>query len=443
MGINKHLKLVFLFLVLFVLLCVSCSGGRAPTSTATIFASPTTTVSVTKVIPSATEPMLLETATPTITPSPTPTPLLPITPNLPPLNNIEQRCPEILTDFSQNEMGDKVIVWEDLSQRDENVNHPILLFDGTSFVSFTEIPPIYFRGYVSPDGKWLAYEQSGERYIDSIIIANMQGDVLVNRQEGKNWGYLDGWIDKEHIRFIDADINSRIDIVVLNPFQWKARKIKGNFPNLYKSLSEDKWWFAWKSSYSPLGRIVAYPEGKKEDGDLNHLVLWDFIEKKEIWRLDKYSTRWTKPVWSPDGQKMAVVALNQGEDNYDRFEMFIVHPDGVAKQLIDAKGLFPNLLAGGELHWSPDNKYISFTGNGFFPLIVNTEFEEAYTYCFRGGEESSIAYVPFLWSPDGDQLLMKTQNGPYLVVDMKRNLAFQVKSNADLYPVGWLYLYSH
>jgi len=165
------------------------------------------------------------------------------------------------------------------------------------------------------------------------------------------------------------------------------------------------------------------------------LVLWDMQTEQALWQLDKDTTKFIEPVWSSDGKQLAVVAMNDEADNYDRFNLYIVHRDGQAQQWVNIKGYYPNVNYG-RLKWSPDGRYIAFTlkGDGYPLLILDTNQKEVLDYCVSGGASHSNV----IWSPDSTQLILPKQSEPFIVIDIGHNTAAQIVQDTNYRPVGWL-----
>jgi tricorn protease-like protein len=121
-----------------------------------------------------------------------------------------------------------------------------------------------------------------------------------------------------------------------------------------------------------------------QDAEFPVFVLWDMVENQALWTLDKNSVYFVLPVWSPDLSKLAVVAMNQKEDNWDRFELLLVDVNGYATQWIDLKRIYPDVLIT-DMKWSPDSRYLAFLAPDNKPfLILDTSTQQLLDYCIPG-----------------------------------------------------------
>ena len=165
-------------------------------------------------------------------------------------------------------------------------------------------------------------------------------------------------------------------------------------------------------------------------------VLWDLQTNRELWSLNKNSVIHTEPAWSPDGKWLAVVAMDDAEDNFDRFQLFLVDRDGrVAQQWIDLRG--GKGIGAGELKWSPDGRYLALGGN---PLtVLDTSTRQLVDYCIHFTMDF-LYYNYLYWSPNSKQLVFHPYEKPVTVIDVERNLSSQVVENVIWNPIGWLTL---
>lgn len=187
--------------------------------------------------------------------------------------------------------------------------------------------------------------------------------------------------------------------------------------------------------YDPTLTRVAYTAGKEPDLSL---VLWDLESKRELWRLTKHSTVFIQPEWSPDGTHLAAVALNDYEDNWDRFELYLVSRDGQATQWIDLRGYYVNSSV--TLKWSPDGRYVAIVpvGSAKTVLILDIASQQLVDYCISANAFADGYQAQIVWSPDSTQVIVPNQDTSAIVIDLKRKSAAYIVQDKDYKPVGWL-----
>lgn len=244
------------------------------------------------------------------------------------------------------------------------------------------------------------------------------------------------WLDNERLIFTYPQYGS-VTFSIFNPFTSQRQELTLELPDLFaKDPDPSSRDIAWGAVPDPTLTRAAYLRRRVDPvADWYNLVLWDLQADKELWVLNKGSTKFTEPAWSPDGTRLAVVALNEDEYDFDRFELYIVSRDGQAQQWVDVEGYYPNVNYG-KLKWSPNGRYIAFTQkSGKFPvLIVDTEQKQVLDFCIAGGATHSEV----IWSPDSTQLILPRQSEPFVVIDLQRRAAAQIVQDANFRPVGWL-----
>ncbi len=186
----------------------------------------------------------------------------------------------------------------------------------------------------------------------------------------------------------------------------------------------------WKVVYDSTLTRLAY---MRDDGPT--FVLWDLQNNQAIWTLKKYSVKSTPPMWSPDEMQLAVVAMNQPEDNWDRLELFLVTRDGQAQKWVDLQGYHPT-TGQGTLRWSPNGRYIAFWEWSYKApiLILDTIKKQLLDYCIIG----AAGYGDFVWSPDSTQVTVTRYEAPSIVIDVEKGIASQITQDWHFRPVGWM-----
>ena len=159
-------------------------------------------------------------------------------------------------------------------------------------------------------------------------------------------------------------------------------------------------------------------------------------QHRELWELDKWSTRTVRPVWTLDGKELAVVVLNQKEDNWDRFELYLVDRNGYAEKWIDLRGYFKDAAL--TLNWSPNGRNLAIVPNADQPvLILDTVRQKLLNFCVP----SNVGYSSVIWSPDSSQIILprlSDSDDPSIVLDIENERAAYITNNPNLIPIGWL-----
>jgi dipeptidyl aminopeptidase/acylaminoacyl peptidase len=301
----------------------------------------------------------------------------------------------------------------------------------------SNLPPLDF-GNTSPNGEWLAYHHPPDDQLGStLVIVSADGQINSTVPWSNDWqNRYPQWLDNERLIFKNPQFGS-VAFSIINPFTFQRQERTLDLPDLFSEdpdpSSQDIAWGAVPDS--TLTRAAYLRRRVDPVTDWYNLVLWDLETGKELWVLNKGTTKFTEPVWSSDGTQLAAVALNQMEDNYDRLELYIVSRDGKVQQWIDIKGYYPNINYG-KLSWSPNGRYIAFTmKEGDRPLLIlDTLQKVVLDYCIPGGASQSNV----IWSPDSTQLILPRQSEPFIVIDLERGAAAQIVQDANFRPVGWL-----
>jgi hypothetical protein len=347
-----------------------------------------------------------------------------------------QQCVEVRSERSTALLFNGTILLGDFSEQagsahilrlTSDINQPVLLHD----------VPLFAGGDTSPDGKLFAYETVEEDYVSTLIVLDANGEVVFTLPWDKIWGGF-YWLNNQQIEF---------------PFfwdgYWQGASPVSDIINVVTDQREtiepelmDPWMpggplvpmlVVWKTVYDPTLSIVGYMRGDEPE---QSFVLWDLKDNRELWQLNKWSTRTVRPAWTPDGKKLAVVVLNQKEDDWDRFELYLVDRNGRPEKWIDIRGYFKNAAI--NINWSPNGRYLAIAPNEKQALLIlDTLTGELLDYCIP----AEVGYNPVIWSPDSTQILLPQQNAPdnqSIILDIKNKQAAYITDNPKLIPIGWL-----
>ena len=132
------------------------------------------------------------------------------------------------------------------------------------------------------------------------------------------------------------------------------------------------------------------------DGGL-YLIDWDG-QNLRLWMDNK--TRFAgSPAWSPDGGRAAFVVYTEGNNSYTRFLY-----DLTTKRVTNLSDIADQDLTLVSHSWSPDGKWIAYTGYGDFV------FWDVYMQNVKTGKVKNITNSPNhddnapSWSPDGKKI---------------------------------------
>jgi dipeptidyl aminopeptidase/acylaminoacyl peptidase len=319
---------------------------------------------------------------------------------------------------------------------------------------------------VSPNGKWIAYDDSeldkNMSYLfHNLIVAGVNNQIYKTLPWESEWGSF-RWLDNEQliIRTIpqsepNSIINYNPDFLVLNLFTGERQIVKVDYPNIY-NLSPMVG-FLGVSAYNLTLTRVVYLEGGVS-GPF-YYVLWDIQHKSQITNFQISDDLNAIPRWSLDGKQFAFApSLVSKIKEYPSYELFSVTEAGDIKQLTHLTDYYPWVYIE-DLSWSPDSRYIAFwfthwqqseqpyyaTLGDRYLAVLDTTTDLVTSYCINGENNATIGirkYLAPLWSPDSKQIVVQSQVGDdslnfqTILIDIQRNRAFHIGDNLE--PEGWM-----
>jgi hypothetical protein len=358
-----------------------------------------------------------------------------------PIEDVKQDCVIIQPELPVGFLASGTILLGDFSER-ASIGQIMTLTSNSGQPIYLSDVPVATTGATSPDNELFAYSTIGEDNSSTLIVLDVNGKVEFTLPWDEKWGGF-YWLNNKQLEF---------------PYFWGGywqgaspvsdiiNVLTGQREILAPSITEP--WIpggplvpllvVWKTAYDPTLSVVGYMRGEEPE---QSFVLWDLKNNRELWKLDKWSTRTIHPAWTPDGKNLAVAVLNQKEDNWDRFELYLVGRDGQAEKWIDIKGYFKNVSL--NISWSPNNRFLAIVPNeGQSFLILDTVTRELLDYCIP----ADSGFASGIWSPDSSQILIARQSDssyPSIVFDVNNNRAAYLTNDPKFVPLGWLINYQH
>lgn len=352
-----------------------------------------------------------------------------------------EKCPEIETDLSKlNSSGTLILDGNETYRMDMSSHVKTQISQpGNNFYYFAASPENNKISYVSGKTDELA------------IVGGNAGAKLIPMEE--DWVYAK-WLSEEQL-IIDLiqeedSFYTVSRFLILNPFTNERYFLEADYPEVFYD-----YWYRVIEYNKNIDQVVYLQGGIS--GPF-YYTLWDIKNNVALVQLDPSGDMHVSPRWTSDGSRFAM-ALNlfSKPKDFPSYEIFEVSQDGKINQLTHLSDYYPWFYIS-DLSWSPDNRYIAFWYSYWSDIqpwfddsadrylgILDLKTRATTNYCFHGELDAQIGmniYSPPLWSPDGRQVVFRSQVGEdyfdsrTVLLDVKENRAFLI--GEALEPVGWL-----
>jgi len=261
---------------------------------------------------------------------------------------------------------------------------------------------------VSPDRKMFAYLEALRSGRQVLWVVNARAEMLAKISFRRNDLETPRWLDNERLAFYTAQTDMDGSVLVVNPFTQEQSVVSDELPILNFPYARKSTVITWLLEYSPDLNSVVYLD--------NHggVSLRDVLTKKTLWNSDNGGV-YGNPVWSPDGQQVAVVGNGQ---------IYLIDRSGQAKPILEeTTDAFPTAPS-----WSPDGRKVAFW-DSIHLMVYDLQTGEVVDLCVYNQPET-LTY-PARWSPDSRQLIIADliSVNPMLitprVIDLQKNVMYK------------------
>lgn len=301
--------------------------------------------------------------------------------------------------------------------------------------------------YVSPNGKWLAFQDtaSSKLFIESTgTLLTDQGRNRIEWTQNEKF-LMRRWVNNDQVLLIywKPEHIGFITTILLNPFTGERHEI--SIEQLPNYLNYKIGGAVIATHYENDGELVPDPAIKKiiypqEVDDHIYNILWDVEAKKPLARWQYYIGLFNDPLWSQNGSDFLVMSPIQ-----DRWlEWLQITKDGNIKRIT----YYAEFLQQSEYYFlapsrSWDGRYLSFMLSKKYPdestnyVILDLQSENLTGFCVDStqiGREQRL-----VWSPDNKYLLLSNRIdnsvAELILVDVAQRQAYRLE-NSD-YAIGW------
>jgi WD40 repeat protein len=359
-------------------------------------------------------PVLQSTATATLLPLPS------LTPTATPVRRFTQQC------FP---LGDQIISLKAVASAGTilfALPDSLFLKDIQTGVEH-KLPDISYSGYenlqISPNRKMLALMQEVRNadlapinYILWVVDARAKTLVKISLKRA-DLGDI-RWLDNERLIIATTKYDT---LLVLNPFTGKQQVVSNELPDLDTAFNT---WYVWRVEYSPDLEWVVYHYQESNQGGYgaSGSIARDVVTKRNLWK--STGGYGYKPVWSPDGQKVAVTSAEDGQ-------LYLIKRPGPAKPILDDNAAHQ----ASSPVWSPDGHFIAFWN--FDNLIIyDRQTDRLVDTCILN--QLGVPPQAAVWSPDSQQVIVIQSAFRPILVDLQKKNAYIIEHVPNNTIADWM-----
>jgi hypothetical protein len=332
--------------------------------------------------------------------------------------------------------------------------HAMDLDSGTLSLLAGDANVSVYSAAVSPDRRWLAYEQISRTDLrQDFVLSSADGRTVALSPWDETWVQISGgaqWLN-DHQVLLRQRRDWYDSLVALNPFTGDVQPLPDDFPGIYPFMHE----VGWKTVFQPTLGQVLY-QGYR--GDQAGLTLWDISNSREVVFVPREINPWSRPVWSPDGTRFAFSNVAPSGDRPTPSppveQLFVGTADGRISQITNM-GAHLTRATFGELSWSPDGRTVAFWLRAspidvpvHYPPSPVDNLEPTYRLGIVDAETGAVTLLCIpqgarggapAWSPSSTYILANYSLGSNSVVwlvDIARYSA--VTLAVDEFSAGWM-----
>lgn len=308
--------------------------------------------------------------------------------------------------------------------------------------------------FVSPDGKWLAYQDPSfsKLFVEptETLLTNDDVDRIVWDKEYQF--HVQRWVDNDTVLIIypPREGGTFFPTVFLNPFTGEEY---GFFLETMPNYLDYKYGgAAYVTHYLHSGELapdptmkkVVYPE--KRNGE-TYNTLWDIKNEEPLARLRYLPGYVNDPLWAQDGDDVLLLSYIQHQKEPRFEEWFLVTSNGVVKQITrfgDILQDYEYYLSNASRSW--DGRFLVFQLRYNFRqpdeiikyILLDLKANTLEGYCIILNSENSSFGSP-VWSPDSRYFIIDTDRNTkqdIVMVDVENKKAYQIAR--DWYIIGWI-----
>jgi hypothetical protein len=412
------------FVVIIVIMLSGCNSSIGPLMA-------TQTGLVKQNVPISTPTGFVAESTPALaatpTPSPTPSRLNTVTDSAFPA--FTKRCLDSRGEVALKDVATGTIILDTSSAGEA----PLTLLELQSGKTYPLPIPIVHKNYhdvqTSPDRNMFAYlddipDASGGGDKSTLWIVNATGEVLQKAPFNMDVSGTH-WLDNEHLTFTYQETGKTGDLIFFDSLTLAQHFITNKMPGLYSfgdsgwlvTYSPDLQWGVYFGSASEAG--LETNSANKSEGGLAYIVR-NFTAGKAVWHL---SDSGEAPIWSPDGQQVALVSRKN--------HLYLVDRAGKSKPVFNES----IVLGISKPAWSPDGRYIAFW-NFKNLILLDLQQDQVFDLCMVNPAEVLQLLV---WSADSKQIAIPMYSTGGFLIDLLQWVEYQIPAIPDTqYPVGWM-----